>query len=53
MIDYPTRSLSKDPPHRLEKFLFLVVLLLNTAIFVFLIADSRMVRGHDTWQYYS
>ena len=53
MIDYPTRSLSKDPPHRLEKFLFLVVLLLNTAIFVFLIADSRMVRGHDTWYYYS
>ncbi len=36
-----------------ERALFLVVLLLNLAIFVFLIADQRMVRGHDTFLYYS
>lgn len=36
-----------------ERALFLVVLLLNLAIFVFLLADQRMVRGHDTFLYYS
>ena len=32
---------------------FLLLVLLDAVHIVFLILDHRMVRGHDTWQYYS
>jgi hypothetical protein len=53
ITEHPSKALIPKAGSRLEKVLFLVVLLLNLAIYVFLIADQRMVRGHDTFLYYS
>ena len=49
----PSRALIAKAGSRVERALFLVVLLLNLAIFFFLIFDQRMMRGHDTFLYYS
>ncbi len=41
------------PDKRTWNRYFLALLLLNTLLFAFLVLDHRMVRGHDSWQYYS
>ena len=41
------------PQARTAATAFLAVLLLNGCIYLFLLSDGRIVRGHETWEYYA